>query len=77
MLGNVDWPFVTDVSGQSLSPIYKGQGTQEDWTGSPLKIGPTGCLKTSMTTNRPSVTSQKSKTLINLTTIFHAIQAMT
>ena len=30
MLRSVDWKLLTDVSGQSIGPIFKGQAVQED-----------------------------------------------
>jgi hypothetical protein len=41
----------TDVSRQPIGPIFKGQAVQEEssCTAWPLKMGPIGCLETSVT----------------------------
>ena len=40
ILHSVDWQLVNDVLGEHISPIFRGQGVQEDaW---PLKMGLTG-----------------------------------
>ena len=66
MLRSVDWYLVTDVSRQPIGPIFKGQAVQEDssCTVWPLKIGPIGCLETSVNTNLRCITSQRSEYLI-------------
>jgi len=46
---------VTDLSGQPTGPT--------SWTALPLKKGPIGCPKTSVTTKPRRVTSQKSEDL--------------
>jgi hypothetical protein len=54
---------VTDVSRQSISPIFKGQAVS--WIASSLKMGPTGCFETAVTTYEPCVTSHKREKLTN------------
>jgi hypothetical protein len=39
---------ITDVSGQPISPIFKGILTLEDGTDNPLKMGETYCPETSV-----------------------------
>jgi hypothetical protein len=48
MLRSVDWRSVTEVSGQTISHVFKGQALQEDssWIALPLKTSPTGCPET-------------------------------
>jgi len=36
----VEWLFLTDVSGQSIGPIFRGRRSR------PLQTGPIGCLET-------------------------------
>ena len=53
ILRSVEWQFLTDVSGQPVGPIFKGQAVQEEflhysWTAWPLKIGPISCAETSV-----------------------------
>ena len=47
----VDCCLVTDVSGQIIGPVFKGQAEQEDasWIALTLKTGPVGCPETSET----------------------------
>jgi hypothetical protein len=61
MLHSVDRKLATDVSGQPIGPIFKGQAA---WL---LKMGPIGCPETSINTNLRCVTSQKGGDL-NYTT---------
>jgi hypothetical protein len=42
----------TDVSGQTIGPIFKGQ--MSSWTPRPLKVGPIGCPETSITNYQPT-----------------------
>ena len=51
MLRSVDWRLVTEVSAQTIGPIFKGQAVQEDssWISLPLKSLPIGCPETSET----------------------------
>ena len=46
MLQGVDWYLFTDVSGQHINPIFKGQGIQEECLS--LKMGSIVCLETSV-----------------------------
>ena len=50
---------VSDVSGQPIGPILKVLADQDGLDCLPLKIGPIGCPKTSVTTNLHCVKSQK------------------
>jgi len=55
VLRNVIWELVAEVSGQTSGPIFKGQSIQEEilgWTAWPLKMGPIGCPKTSVTNKK-------------------------
>ena len=61
MLHTLDWLVVTKVSGQHTGPIYSVQCC-------PLKMGPTGCSKNSVTTTLRCVTSQKSRDLTHTAT---------
>ena len=47
MLRSVDWQLVTDVSGQRICPILKGQAVQEGCL--TLEYGPVCCPETSVT----------------------------
>ena len=47
MLRSVDWQLVTDVSGQRIGPILKGQAVQEGCL--TLEYGPVCCPETSVT----------------------------
>jgi hypothetical protein len=51
MLRSVDWRLVTEVLGQIIGPVFKGQAVQEDssWIALPLKALPIGCPETSET----------------------------
>ena len=51
MLRIVYWRLVTEVSGQTIGPVFKGQAVQEDssWIALPLKTLPIGCSETSET----------------------------
>jgi hypothetical protein len=52
-----DWHLVTDVSGNYIGPIFKGQVRSSNWT---FKMKTKGCPETSVTTNQRSVTSHKA-----------------
>jgi len=54
------WLIVTDVSGESISPIFTDQAA----TSLPLKMGPTGWPETSVTTNQSRPRPPRSKDLI-------------
>jgi len=47
MLRSVDWGLVTDVSGQPISPILKGQAVHDSLTRE--EMGLISCLETSAT----------------------------
>jgi hypothetical protein len=51
MLHREDWYLVTEVSGQRIGPVFKGQavGLYLSWIAWPLKMGPIGCPETSVT----------------------------
>jgi hypothetical protein len=52
VLRSVDWWFVTEVSGQSIGPIFKDQAVQffsSPWTVLHLKVVPISCPETSVT----------------------------
>ena len=48
----------TDVSGQHISPVFRGQSRMAAW---PLMLGPIGYFETSETANLYRVTSQKNE----------------
>ena len=49
MLRSVGWSLVTDVSGQNMHPIFKGQRVHSSWFDWPLKMGQIFCPETSIT----------------------------
>ena len=51
ILRSVDWQLVTNVLGQTIGPLFKGEAVQE---------GP----ETSVTTNLRCITSQKTEDLV-------------
>jgi len=57
--------IVTDVSGRLIGPTFKSQAGQKDssWAAWPLKLRPTACPETSVTTNHRCVASQKMENL--------------
>jgi len=65
MLRSVEWRLFTEVAGQTVGPVFKGQVVQEDssWIALPLKTLPIGCRETSETSNMRCVTSQKTEHL--------------
>ena len=48
LLRSVDWLFTTDVSGQHIVPIFKGQAEKTAKTVRHLQIGPISCPETSV-----------------------------
>jgi len=46
----------TDISGQPVSPIFKGHAVQS-WTTGPLQTGPIGCPEVSVTNHQSAVCS--------------------
>jgi hypothetical protein len=54
---------VADILGWSVGPNFIGQAFQEDWTLSPMKLGPLGHTETSVTTVQLCATPQKSEDL--------------
>ena len=67
MLRSVDWLLCTDVSGQPIGPIFKGQAVQALFLEClALEDRPIGCPEISVTTNLRCVKSQKSEDLINI-----------
>jgi len=55
----------TDISGQPVSPIFKGHAVQS-WTTGPLKMGPIGCPEVSVT-NCQSAVCNVRRTWIRVT----------
>ena len=68
MLQSTDSQLGTDVSGETVGPIFKSQTVARRYSSSrntwSLKMGPMGSTETSIITNLRRVTSRKSEYLI-------------
>ena len=62
ILHNVEWWSATDVSGQPIGPVFKGQAVQSSCTAWPLKMGQLRRTVTSVTnyySTLPNITEER------------------